>query len=99
MSGWLQRSGWSRSVLLLLILISFVSLQTASAVVQHPHSHSRNHSHCCAVCHAGHLGVVPGAAQPGLEAPAPSETRLRLHEYAATARYSANPSPSRAPPV
>ena len=53
---------WS-SVLVALVLISFVGLQTASVVVDHHHEHSGSDTHCCPVCHAGHLPVLQTAPE------------------------------------
>ena len=91
--------GRSRTILVLLVLFAFVSLQSAAAIVEHPHSHSKNHSHCCAACHAGHLGVLQPGADLGLAPPAAPESRLRPLKYCAPAEYLVIPSPSRAPPA
>ena len=99
MSFYREHRGRSRTILVLLVLIAFVSLQSAAAIVEHPHNHSKNHPHCCAACHAGHLGVLQAGADLGLAPPAAPESRLRPQEYCASFEYLVIPSPSRAPPA
>ncbi len=94
-----ERRGGARTILVLLVLFAFVSLQTAAAIIQHPHNHTKNHSHCCAVCHAGHLGVLQAGVGPGLAPPTAPESRLRPRVYHAPFEYLLVPSPSRAPPA
>ena len=47
-----------RAVLILLVLVSFAAVQTASAIEVHAHQHGGPNDHCCAGCHAGHFPVL-----------------------------------------
>jgi len=47
-----------RAFLILLVLVGTVSSQTASLSSQHSHERV---SHCCGVCHAGHLSLLQAA--------------------------------------
>jgi len=47
-----------RALLVLLVLVSFAAVQTASALEIHPDHHGGPNDHCCAGCHAGHFPVL-----------------------------------------
>jgi hypothetical protein len=89
----------SRTAFVLLVLLAFVTIQSAAAVVEHPHNHGKDHSHCCTACHAGHLGVLQASGELRLSPPSVAESRLWLHEYRAAIESPGVPSPSRAPPL
>jgi hypothetical protein len=42
----------------LLVLASFVAVQTEAAVADHPHHHGGPNDHCCPGCHGGHFSVL-----------------------------------------
>ena len=90
---------FKRAALIALILACFVSLQTASAAADHPHEHGRAHTHCCPVCHLGHLPGLQAAA--GFQLPPPTFTEWRNpHEKAEVSNeFLTAFSPSRAPPA
>ena len=92
-------SGWRRAFLVLFVLVAFVGLQSAAAIAEHPHSHGKDHTHCCAVCHATHLGVLQASAGFGPCAPVMVETSLSPAEYRVSTDYLGVPSPSRAAPA
>jgi hypothetical protein len=94
-----ERGGGQRTVLVLVILLAFVTLQSVTVIVEHPHNHGKDHSHCCAACHAGHLGVLQAAADLRPSPPDLAETRLRPREYPTPFTYLGVPNPSRAPPA
>ena len=94
-----QCRGPQRTALVLLVLLAFVTLQTAAAIVEHPHNHGKDHTHCCAACHAGHLGVLKTASNPRLTPPAMAEARLLPRECRTPADYLGVPSLSRGPPA
>jgi len=81
------------------VLLAFVTLQTAAAIVEHPHNHGKDHTHCCAACHASHLGVLQAFADLRFAPPAVAETRLFPQQHRAPVDYLGVPSPSRAPPA
>src|SRR5579862_8964322 len=47
-----------RIFLTLLVLASFVAIQTEAAVEDHPHHHGGPNDHCCPGCHSGHFSVL-----------------------------------------
>src|SRR6476661_7416371 len=47
-----------RALLVLLVLVSFAAVQTASAIEIHPDHHGGPNDHCCAACHAGHFPAL-----------------------------------------
>ncbi len=91
--------GFQRATLALLVLLAFTCLQTAAAIADHPHNHGKDSSHCCAACHAGHLGLIQPAGDLSIYPPAASEPRLWVQESCAVFDYLGIPSPSRAPPA
>jgi hypothetical protein len=99
MSFWRDHRRGVRTILVLLILVAFVSLQSAAAAIEHPHNHGKDHPHCCAVCHVGHLGVIRAAAAITLAPPARAESGFRPLETCLAPDYLAIPSASRAPPA
>jgi hypothetical protein len=94
-----QLRGCPWTVLVLLVLLAFVTIQSAAAVVEHPHHHGKDHFHCCAACHAGHLGVLQASVALRLAPPTIAEPRVWLAEYCAVIESPGVPSPSRAPPL
>jgi len=50
-----------RALLVLLILVSFASVQSASAIEIHPDHHGAD-DHCCAGGHAGHFPALQAAS-------------------------------------
>jgi hypothetical protein len=64
-------NGWHSLVLPLVItcvLISFVTLQTASVIEEHAHHHGGTNHHCCAACHSGPLFALLAADGANLAA-------------------------------
>src|ERR1700692_1916571 len=47
-----------RVFLAILVLASFVAVQTEAAVADHPHHHGGPNDHCCPGCHGGHYLVL-----------------------------------------
>ena len=54
----LLRGSHVKAFLILLLLIGIATSQTASLVSSHSQDHA---SHCCGVCHAGHVSVLQPA--------------------------------------
>lgn len=48
----------ARILLVLLVLVSFAAVQSASATEIHPHHHGGPDDHCCAGGHAGHFPAL-----------------------------------------
>ena len=94
----IHRSSPVKTILVLLLLGVFVSLQSAAAMVTHPHNHGKTHTHCCDLCHAGHLAVLKTASVLRLICPRLIESRLAIQHYSASLDYRGVTSPSRAPP-
>src|ERR1700716_3280548 len=47
-----------RPALILVLLVCFAVLQTASVIDNYSHGHEGSHTHCCPACHSGHLPVA-----------------------------------------
>jgi len=55
-----RRSNWREqplTILVLAVLASFLFVQTAAALSDHP-DHEGPNDHCCAACHGGHYPVL-----------------------------------------
>jgi hypothetical protein len=87
------------TVVVLLVLVVFVVLQSAAAMVIHPHNHGKDHPHCCVFCHVGHLAVLKTASGLRFMRPQLVASQLAVQEYHSTFDYRVVPSPSRAPPL
>lgn len=94
-----ETKSWARIALLLLLLASFIGIQTASAVTIHPHEHEGPHSHCCVACHAGHLPATQAAAPLGVILPSRTEWRAQAEDYRNPGQAQSVVRSCRAPPV
>src|SRR5208337_3020852 len=91
------RTSLYRAALIAILLLGFVGLQTASVV--HPHNDGGSHTHCCPVCHAGHLPMLQAIGAMPIAAPVLGEWRATPQD---TLCFGENPSvfnSSRAPPA
>jgi len=92
-----KRTPFYRAALIALLLLGFVGLQTASVV--HPHDDGGLHTHCCPVCHAGHLPLLHAISTIPIAAPVLGEWRTSPQD---TLCFGENPTvfnSSRAPPA
>lgn len=62
------RSPW-RNAFVIFLLLCFAGLQTATTIVDHAHEHGGPHSHCCPICHAGHVPAMQPTATVRIVAP------------------------------
>jgi len=86
-----------RAALAVLVLVSFVSVQTASGI--HPHEHGESHTHCCPACHAGHSPAVCAIAVVKIVAPTLYEWRARCENQRQPGASLTPFHSSRAPPA
>ena len=86
--------------LVLLVLLSFVTVQAAALPGKHQHSDgsSQSHSHCCPACHAGQLPVVLETAV-ALATPVTGAWWTRPLETPKASSVLAAANSSRAPPA
>jgi hypothetical protein len=89
----------SRILLVLLVLVSFASLQTASVVEIHAHHHGGPNDHCCPGCHGGHFPFLQTTGNIHVAGLAISGWRKALNEAPAASHDSRAFNSSRAPPV
>ncbi len=82
-----------RAALVLLLIAAILGLQTAAA----NHDHAAGHN--CAVCTAGHLPVLQGAAPIPLGPPAITEWRQWREQAPAVREQAFTLRHSRAPPA
>ncbi len=85
-------------VLVLLLLVCFAGLQTASAVTVHSHDHGTAW-HSCVICHAGHMPALQSAVAPNATPAAITEWRLRHENTPAATDPLPSLNFSRAPPA
>jgi hypothetical protein len=89
-----------RTVLLvLLVLVSFAAVQTASAIEIHPDHHGGPNDHCCAGCHAGHFPVLPSVGTLQLAGLAVTAWRAGIEVAHYTSDDGRTFNSSRAPPA
>jgi len=89
----------ARALLVLLVLVSFAGVQTATAMEIHPDHHGGPDDRCCAGGHAGHFPVLPTVAtiQLGTLALTAWHTAIEVAPYTSDDGRTFNSS--RAPPV
>jgi hypothetical protein len=87
-----------RIALLVLLLGSFVGLQTASAISIHPHEHAGAHSHCCVACHAGHLPATQATSAIRIALPTCTEWHVHTEHLVRAPQAEGVASSCRAPP-
>jgi hypothetical protein len=87
-----------RTALVLLLLVCFAGLQTASAITAHSHDHG-NGRHCCVICHAGHVPTLGATVAPDPAPPSVTEWRSWREEVIVPGDPSPALNRSRAPPA
>ena len=89
----------TRKLLVLLVLVCFAGLQTASAVTANLHDHGAGHSHCCVSCHAGHAPLLGAGVALNPAPPTVTEWRCWREEAVVAGAPAPALSRSRAPPA
>jgi len=87
------------ALLVLLVLVSFAAVQTASALEIHPDHHGGPNDHCCAGCHAGHFPVLPSVSTLQLAGLAVTAWRASVEVAHYTSDDGRTFNSSRAPPA
>lgn len=88
--------GWV--LLVLLVLVNFTAVQSASAMELHPDGHGAS-DHCCPVCHGGHFPVLPAVSNVQLGALAIDAWRDVIEVAPPASGDGRTFNSSRAPPV
>jgi hypothetical protein len=88
-----------RALLILLVLVNFAALQTASAMETHVHHHGGPNDHCCPGCHGGHFPVLQTASGTQVAALSVSGWRKTLEVVPSAFGNRNTFNSSRAPPA
>lgn len=88
-----------RILFVLLVLVNFAALQTASAVKIHAHHHGGPNDHCCPGCHGGHFPVLQTARGVQLASLSVAGWRKSPNEALFTSDANCTFNSSRAPPA